>query len=641
MENLGYTGGGLTDRMRAFADDLREDMETEWGFLAFVFFGESYFRSNAMIFGPATNVYGPAARSGLVFAHEMGHIYGLRDEYAELAPSTYNYILNGLPNLNADFRNHIHAPCMMKNNWGLCSYNPVHLQWTDEVELTTVRTYPENASFEVAFLHPVTMHPGQFVQRFRGETTLPLGRHMHARLQGLEQTVVGHQVYDRPVWDGTEQASIQISVNAQNPSPQHLLSYQGTGEESRLEIIYLRAGLEVPGRRIYAMEHSPEGVIGMASADGTGIYFHEDSLHYLEPPMQGSSVPYYRPSEDLSFAGAAFYFPSLRGEVLRWEDGHVSILGGREVGQTLSKVASDGQGRIYALGGSGRETQGDLVMIQEDGIQLFNPQNSDLRDINISTLYALSDGRLLIGYDGGRTGDETRGLQLFDPDSLAWQDLDNLLNDTRVVKIRKHEDRMYVLGHDRVTLLSEELEFINEHDFSHIVSRGRITDLLPADEGGFFLGTNDGLIHYRGGSDWDIYNRLTSQASDNNITSLARDAQNRIVAATMNNGAMIFYFKEDDDSTPVVEWQKPEENVVKVYPNPASGEIWIRGFEQTAQSGSLNIYLMDTAGRIIQRREARAAPALRISLEGLPPGIYFLRVHNGKKMFHGKIIVTE
>ncbi len=74
--------------------------------------------------GIRTNVWYQAARTGLTFAHELGHIFGLRDKYHERAPYTTDHETNGFKNRNADFRNPYTIPCIMKNNRGFSDTTP-------------------------------------------------------------------------------------------------------------------------------------------------------------------------------------------------------------------------------------------------------------------------------------------------------------------------------------------------------------------------------------------------------------------------------------------------------------------------------------------------------------------------------------
>jgi hypothetical protein len=639
MSNLGYTEGTLTERMRAFVNHLRQEEETDWGFLAFVFHGSTSYRSNAMLLGPATNVSGPAARSGLVFAHEAGHIYGLRDEYAERAPITHHFVINGLANLNADFRNHIHAPCMMKNNWGMCSYNPVHLQWSDEVMLTTVKTEPENAPFEVEFLHPVSMQPGFYTQRFRGETRLPLGRHMHARLTGLERIVLDHQEYINPQWDLNGEASVLVSIDQNNSSPVLTLTYQPAGAEADLEITYLRAGIEVPGRRIYRMEIDESGNLGMASMDGIGV-FSKGELEYIDPPFYGTHLEYsYRESNDMDLTSAGFYFASQRDEIVSWADGQISVIAGDLRINTFTRVAADEQGRVWGMG------EQSLSLFHGSQRTEFSPQAGGLRGLDASVLHTLPDGRLLVGYSGGRTGGDTEGMQLFDPASGIWQSLDNLLTDKRVTNIRAFNEKLYVVCHNRLVVLSMQLEKIKELDFSQVVGTGRINDVLPGLQQDFFLATQAGLIHYRDESDWHVYEKQNSTVSDNIITSLVRDEKNRILAGTMNNGLMVFHFKSNDNISSVNQIKSAGRGSLLIYPNPATyySTIVLTGLEQSGEL--LWVHVTDMLGRIVLSDMVMAVPGtdtmqLPLSVQNLRNGVYQVRAQNGKQMLHGKLLVT-
>lgn len=195
------TRGNLGDRQRYFLEDLRDSLGTDWAFIGNIIGGAEWFRSHAALFGPNTNVWYQAARSSLVFAHEVGHIYGLRDTYRERAPYTVNHEMNGITNRNADFRNPYTVPCIMKNNWGFSTYTAVRLGWIDEPTYTTVNTVPSDAPFEVLYRNSETGQPVSIYGRtYHGSTSLPLGLTHDITLRAYQSAGVDGMLFTQPQW---------------------------------------------------------------------------------------------------------------------------------------------------------------------------------------------------------------------------------------------------------------------------------------------------------------------------------------------------------------------------------------------------------------------------------------------------------
>ncbi|CAM3310223.1 VPS10 domain-containing protein [Aequorivita lipolytica] len=75
---------------------------------------------------------------------------------------------------------------------------------------------------------------------------------------------------------------------------------------------------------------------------------------------------------------------------------------------------------------------------------------------------------------------------------------------------------------------------------------------------------------------------------------------------------------------------------VKVFPNPAS-EIVTVSLKNTSENTSLEIY--DVMGRFVKQQKFDGQKQLQLSIEKLQPGIYYLKISEGKKQTTKKLIV--
>ena len=75
---------------------------------------------------------------------------------------------------------------------------------------------------------------------------------------------------------------------------------------------------------------------------------------------------------------------------------------------------------------------------------------------------------------------------------------------------------------------------------------------------------------------------------------------------------------------------------VKVFPNPAS-EIVSISLKNVSDKISLNIY--DVMGRIVKQQDFDDKKDIRLSVEDFQPGIYYLKISDGKKQTTKKLIV--
>jgi hypothetical protein len=76
------------------------------------------------------------------------------------------------------------------------------------------------------------------------------------------------------------------------------------------------------------------------------------------------------------------------------------------------------------------------------------------------------------------------------------------------------------------------------------------------------------------------------------------------------------------------------ENGIKVYPNPADGVLFI---ENNLNLGNGVVEVIDVQGQVV--RTVSLINLTRIDISDLENGIYFVRIENGDRVFHRKVVV--
>ena len=77
-------------------------------------------------------------------------------------------------------------------------------------------------------------------------------------------------------------------------------------------------------------------------------------------------------------------------------------------------------------------------------------------------------------------------------------------------------------------------------------------------------------------------------------------------------------------------------NILEVYPNPAKVFFTLR-LSQSADREQIKIY--DVTGKVIKELESSGNRELRVSLDGIKNGVYFVRV--GDKIVTKKLVITK
>ncbi len=78
-----------------------------------------------------------------------------------------------------------------------------------------------------------------------------------------------------------------------------------------------------------------------------------------------------------------------------------------------------------------------------------------------------------------------------------------------------------------------------------------------------------------------------------------------------------------------------EKNTLKVYPNPASSEIWI---DYNAGNRQILLTIHDVYGRQIRHEEFRPNGSFSLSLDGLKKGLYIVTVLDGTTLYSAKVM---
>ena len=85
-----------------------------------------------------------------------------------------------------------------------------------------------------------------------------------------------------------------------------------------------------------------------------------------------------------------------------------------------------------------------------------------------------------------------------------------------------------------------------------------------------------------------------------------------------------------------------EENILKLYPNPAATLLNVEFNSTTA--GSITMYLLDMTGRLQKLSETKAAEgenAFNLDVENLPDGLYLFVIVQGDYREMKKIVINK
>jgi hypothetical protein len=621
MAALGYEDdrASLSELQFAFNEDLREEYQTDWAFIAYIIAGANSFRSNANIRGPSTRLWYAAAQSGLVFAHEVGHIFGLYDQYPQVAPFTWQIEVRGFPNGNADFRNSNSMPSIMKFNWGFDAYAAARLGWIDEVRRFTVRTEPEDAVFEVAYVNPQTGNIGDNWKRFRGATVFHWGFGQQVMLRGVAKTVVGEDVYQLPVWDDGG-ATLQLEASATADSV-FTLRYQATGEIASEYWTYLNSDNALAGENILSMDATPGGRILFGAESGFSLWRQGRRVIFDVPFQERPGIIPYRTAYDIDadrrkerFVVGTQQYEALIGE------------GDEPAGAIALPFATRGEGDVQAVA---FDDHGAIWL--GTGQQLYRYTDQGLEDISashrgqisgvVTALAAGDDGSIWVG-GFGRGGN---WLKQFFPAAGAWVDHVRVFRDFSLREIRRAPDGRLFFCMNQGYSVWDGAAWRHRYDFLPL-PRFTVRDvafhegrLAIATDRGLWLESPDGVLRQ--------YSMDNSEIPFDVITGLAFDPEGRLFIGTLNRGAAML---EDRLTTQARHTRTASGlTLATLFPNPFRKGATLR--LELAREGRLDIDLIGADGRILENwRHGRLATGQHewhfpeALWSGLPSGTYYL-----------------
>lgn len=99
------------------------------------------------------------------------------------------------------------------------------------------------------------------------------------------------------------------------------------------------------------------------------------------------------------------------------------------------------------------------------------------------------------------------------------------------------------------------------------------------------------------------------------------------------------YLSFRDYTTGFVTIKKPEENNIRLWPNPASTHLNVQ-FE-LPEYGNATFIVTDIQGRVLIQQEAgfrMGKNSFELNIEGLPEGMFFLRLQNQHQQFTTKFL---
>lgn len=626
MTKAGYPSGTNNARETAFVQDMIAEKESDWGFIAYIIRGSTSYRSNAFIFGPSTTCAVNAVRSSYTFAHEVGHIYGLLDEYEERAINTHDIERNGLANYNADFRNIINAPCLMKissSPMGLCCYNAVHLYWTDEVREFEVFTEPEDAMFTVQYMNTVTNQPLQ-TRIYQGYTRLPMGFGTKFKLGGTNEIKVASGTFNSPIWQESGESAMHIEMDG-NTIPEAHINYVYQ-EESSQHTTYLAQGLYYSGRRVNEIDHH-DGTILSVTTQGVSVYDDgeyrlfdvENEVRpgeFLETFRAGRSVSKLSDGEWLVGSQMGAARPEIArldrfGEIETWMPPTTF----REIGAYVAVALAPG-GEVL-----GAFEEGDLHRYSPNGTFDIIGRNQELPAVHVTAMATDPEGNIWLGYDGGRSGAGFKGLFLLN--TSDWSFGENMLVPEEVggSAIRKIE---FMDAGETILIISNDRIFVKEFgDWNtYFPVLGSVFDADRISPGRWIIAGNAGISYMDEDMDMVLINQESHQLAENLVSTVSYLPAGVILAGHVSHGMSAIFMGEQ---AVYAEEEKIPDHSFHVYPNPVTQEeIFI---ESEIAFGASKLMLVDLNGRLVfsQYVEGEEQEVIRLNLPiDLKSGIYLL-----------------
>ncbi|HRI60692.1 MAG TPA: T9SS type A sorting domain-containing protein [Saprospiraceae bacterium] len=111
-----------------------------------------------------------------------------------------------------------------------------------------------------------------------------------------------------------------------------------------------------------------------------------------------------------------------------------------------------------------------------------------------------------------------------------------------------------------------------------------------------------------------------------------------VLAYTLPAGATLV--SADDQTAEAKQVSAPaQDQIFKVYPNPANEVVYLEFFEKTA--GEMQVSILDIAGKMFSQQTVSNADNVEINVAGLPIGVYLVQVSNADRQESRKMVVQR
>lgn len=292
--------------------------------------------------------------------------------------------------------------------------------------------------------------------------------------------------------------------------------------------------------------------------------------------------------------------------------------------------------------------------------------------INLNTsdglLVAVSDRELFYSKDFGKTWQEQSGATLFSGTFLSFLNFDyvhngivleNKFNLFRIFNLKENKitevkhnwgtlakvfnatdsemwlyngyekDSMYILKPDGKMVASKKLSSISPSDLDLNFFRASNGDIYALIDNTVFYSQNNG----------DTWKQVTAQSDLDEYVSLVRlwtNGKGNLFAFD-SYSYRIFKTERTIVNTETLHHSLP----VNIFPNPAQTSVTIDLSKSGLQQGEFILY--DLAGKFIKSVMIRNSESSSFSLEGIQPGLYFIRIadETGKALYTSKLSVVE
>ena len=159
-----------------------------------------------------------------------------------------------------------------------------------------------------------------------------------------------------------------------------------------------------------------------------------------------------------------------------------------------------------------------------------------------------------------------------------------------------------------------------------------INDIVQDSFGNLFVGTDVGVLATADeGVNWSVVgaNLPSVVVTDLHI----HEGSQFLFAATFGRSTYKIDISNDILSNDEIVFSSE----VNIFPNPASEMVTV-SLKSTSEKASLIVY--DVMGRLVKQQNFKGENYLRFSVEDLQPGIYYLKISEGKKQTTKKLIVN-